>query len=56
MKMLIMPFARNGADFDNLFAVGDGGFRLVQIEMFLDEHDRAIGAGGDSLCAGAVNQ
>ena len=35
------------------FAVGDGGFGLVKVEVFLDVNDRAIGAGDDGLRAGA---
>ena len=42
-----------GADFDDLFAVGDGGRGLVEVEVFLDENDRAVGAGDDGLRARA---
>src|SRR5579859_5654273 len=43
----------NGADFDDPFTVGDRGLGLVEVEMFLDEHDATIGAGDDRLGAGA---
>ena len=43
-----------GADFDDLLAVGDaGGGCAVELDVGLDEFDRAVGAGGDGLRGGA---
>ena len=39
---------------DNLLGIGDRGFvGAFELDVLLDEFDRAVGAGGDGLRAGA---
>ena len=54
-KMLNIPFcAYVRADLDDLLAVGDRGLLdALELDVRLDELDRAVGAGGDGLHAGA---